>query len=458
VDEYIYGQPLYVPGLIIDGVKHNVVYVATENNSVYAFDADGKGQLWRTPFGLPVKCSNALVSGCGIAPVLGITATPVIDTGRGKIYVESRHFDPSTGRYWHSIHSLNLLTGKESPSAVPITAKFSGTGYDAVNGMITFNPQTANSRGALLELNGVIYVVYSQPGDTDPYHGWILGYSADTLGQVSVYNPTRNGKRGGIWAGSAGPASDGIYLFVATGNGTWENGGPDWGDSYLKLSTTAKPGTLTEIDFFTPFNGSTLTADDRDLGSAMATLITLSPTQHIMIGAGKEGRIYVVNRDGMGHFGSTCDCQIIQSIPNAVGVADNTSDLQRNFSTPPYWNGNVYFGGAHDHIRRFVLNTSTSKLSTSTPDQSVASYGYPGSNLVISANGNGSGVLWAVDHGANVMHAYNALHLATELYNTAQNSTRDSLTNSIKFAPPLVINGKVYVGTRDHLVVYGTLP
>jgi hypothetical protein len=193
----------------------------------------------------------------------------------------------------------------------------------------------------------------------------------------------------------------------------------------------------------------------------MATLITLSTSQfpRIMIGAGKEGRIYVVNRDGMGHFDSTCDCQIIQSIPNAVGVADNTSDLQRNFSTPVYWNGSVYFGGAHDHLRRFVLNTSTSKLSTSTPDQSAGpAYGGPGSNLVVSANGNGSGVVWAVDHGTNIMHAYNALHLATELYNTAQNSTRDSLTNSIKFAPPLVINGKVYVGTRDHLVVYGKLP
>ena len=159
----------------------------------------------------------------------------------------------------------------------------------------------------------------------------------------------------------------------------------------------------------------------------------------------------------MGHFDSSCDCQIIQSIPNAVGVADNTSDLQRNYSTPPYWNGNVYFGGANDHIRRFHLSTTTSKLTTSPSDVSGTTYGFPGTNPVVSANGNGSGILWAVEKKTNVLHAYDALHLTTELYNSAQNSTRDALGSSVKFAPPLVINGKVYVGTHDHLVVYGTL-
>jgi hypothetical protein len=225
----------------------------------------------------------------------------------------------------------------------------------------------------------------------------------------------------------------------------------------VKLSPVS--GTLSEADFFTPFNASTLTADDRDLGSGMATLMptfTSSKFPHIMIGAGKEGRIYVVNRDNMGHFDSACDCQIVQSIPNAVGAPINTTDLQRNYSTPAYWNGNVYFSGTSDSVKRFHLSTLTSTLTTTSSDQSPTTYAFPGSNVVVSANGNGSGILWAVEKGASVLHAYDATKLSREWYNTNQNASRDSLGSSIKFAPPLVINGKVYVGTHDHLVVYGT--
>jgi hypothetical protein len=175
-----------------------------------------------------------------------------------------------------------------------------------------------------------------------------------------------------------------------------------------------------------------------------------------MIGAGKEGRIYVIDRDNMGQFNSVCDCQLVQSIANAVGSAVNAGDLQRNFSTPPYWNGNVYFSGTNDPIKRFRLNTLTSKLTTTPADHSATRYAFPGSNPVISANGNSSGILWAVEKGAGVLHAYDATKLSTELYNTGQNAARDALGSSIKFAPPLVVNGKVYVGTKNHLVVYGT--
>ena len=452
VDGYIYGQPLFVPGLKVNGATHNVVYVATENNSVYAFDADGAGQLWKKSFGSAISCGNSGFHGCGVSPVIGITATPVIDTALGNIYVANRQF--KSGVYSHSLHSLNLLTGADNAgSPVTITGSVSGTGYDAVNGKVTFNPKTASDRSALLELNGTIYVAFGSYGDTDPYHGWIIGFSATNLAQTAVFNATPNGKRGGIW--NAPLASDGKYLYTATGNGTSDHGhGPDWGDSYLKLSTGG--GGLSEVDFFTPFNESTLTADDRDLGSAMATLLptfSSSPFPHIMIGAGKEGRIYVVNRDNMGQFNSSD--QIVQSIANAVGNATNTSDLQCNYSSPPYWNGNVYFSGTNDSIKRFHLSTVTSLLTTTPSDHSTTTYAFPGSNVVVSANGNGSGILWAVDKGANVLHAYDATKLSTELYNTAQNATRDALGKAIKAAPPLVINGKVYVGTRDHLVVYG---
>ena len=452
VDGYIYGQPLFVPNLMVNGATHNVVYVATENNSVFAFDADGGGQLWKKSFGSAIPCGN--IHGCGVAPVVGITPTPVIDSTLGNIYVASRQFNSSSGVYSHSIHSLNLLTGAENPgSPVTITGSVAGTGYDAVNGMVTFNPKTASGRPALLEMNGTIYVAFASYGDADPYHGWIFGYSASNLSQTAVFNLSPNGQHGGIWGGPL--ASDGTFVYAATGNGTWD-GGPDWGNSYLKLSPAS--GTLSEADFFTPFNAPALDANDRDLGSALATLLPTfgsSPLPHIMIGAGKEGRIYVVNRDNMGHFNSACDCQIVQSIPNAVGVAINTSDLQRNFSTPPYWNGNVYFSGTNDSIKRFRLNTLTSKLTTTPADLSPTTYAFPGSNPVVSGNGNGSGIVWAVEKGASVLHAYDATKLSTELYNTSQNATRDALTGAVKFAPPLVVNGKVYVGAKGRLVVYG---
>jgi hypothetical protein len=455
VDGYIYGQPLFVPNLKVNGATHNVVYVATENNSVYAFDADGGGRLWKMPFGSAIPSGN--VHGTGVAPVIGITATPVIDTTLGNIYVANRQL--KSGVYSHSLHSLNLLTGSENAgSPVTITAHVPGTGYDQNHGIVTFNPKTASDRSALLELNGTIYVAFGSYGDADPYHGWIIGFSATSLAQTAVFNITPNGQRGGIWGGPL--ASDGTYLYTATGNGTSDHTarGPDWGDSYLKLSTAG--GVLSFFDFFTPFNEKTLTVDDRDLGSAMATLMptfSFSPFPHIMIGAGKEGRIYVISRDNMGQFNSGgCDCQIVQSIPNAVGKATNTSDLQRNYSTPPYWNGNVYFSGTNDSIKRFHLSTKTSTLTTTPSDHSPTTYAFPGSNVVVSANGNGSGILWAVEKGASVLHAYDATKLSTELYNTSQNASRDALGSAIKFAPPLVINGKVYVGTRDHLVVYGS--
>jgi len=325
-----------------------------------------------------------------------------------------------------------------------------GTGYDSVGGVVTFHPLTASDRPALLELGGVVYLASASYGDTDPYHGWIIGFSASNLGRTIVFNATPNGQRGGIWGGPL--ASDGTFVYTAIGNGTWD-GGPDWGDSYLKLS--AGGGTLSVADFFTPFNQSTLNTKDIDLGSAMPTLLPTfisSKFPRIMIGAGKEGRIYVVNRDNMGHFNSACDCQIVQSIPNAVGASATGN---RNFSTPPYWNQNVYFSGTKDSVKRFRLNTSTGLLTTTPADHSPTTYAFPGSNVVVSANGNGSGILWAVEKGASVLHAYDATKLSTELYNTNQNASRDSLGSSIKFAPPLVVNGKVYVGTQNHLVVYG---
>jgi len=452
VNGYVYGQPLFVPKLTVNGATHNVVYVATENNSVYAFDANGGGQLWQTKFGSAIPCGN--IHGCGVASAVGITATPVIDTTLGNIYVANRQWNSSTGVYKHYLHSLDLLTGAENPgSPVAITGIVPGTGYDSTNGTVKFNPKTASDRSALLELNGVIYVAFASYGDADPYHGWIVGYSASNLTQLTMWNDTPNGQRGGIW--NSHLASDGTFIYAAPGNGSW-NAGPNWANSYLKLSPTSS--TLSIADYFTPFNVATLTFFDRDLGGAGTTLLpplASSAFPNVMIGAGKEGRIYVVNRDNMGHFNSSCDCQIIQSIPNAVGVAGSGQDLSRNLGTPVYWNGNVYFSGRADPVKRFVLNTLTSKLNTTPADKTIEVFGFPGSNPVVSANGNGSGILWAVQRSTNILHAYDATKLSVELYNSGQNAARDALGGAVKFAPPLVVNGKVYVGQPNHLVVYG---
>lgn len=451
IDGFMYGQPLYVPNLSIGGVPHNVVFVLTENNSIYAFDADGGGQLWHQFIDTPVPCSP--INGCGVAPALGITATPVIDLSLGRIYVESRTA-PKTGGYWHGLHALDITTGNEVPgSPVVISASVKGTGYDHdINGNIVFNRQTENDRSALLEVNGVVYVAFASTGDTDPYHGWILGYNASTLQLLYTFCVTPNGQRGGIWGGALAADNSGL-IYASVGNGTWD-GTSDWGNSYLKL--TPSGNTLAIADYFTPFNVQTLNTDDLDLGSAMAILLPWQsgPFPHEMVGAGKEGRIYVINRDNMGKFHQGDDSQIIQEIPNALGQ-HTTHTFERSYSTPAYWGGWVYFIGTDDNVRSFKISNG---LLTTTPTAiSPETFPFPGANPTISANGLTNGVLWAVQRGTPpVLRAYKANNVAHELYSTAQNPTRDKVPGSAsKFTPPLVVNGKVYIGTNTNLIVYG---
>lgn len=458
VDGYIYGQPLYVPNMSIAGGTHNVVFVVTQNNSTYAFDADDGTQLWHDFIDTPVPCSP--VSGCGVAPNLGISSTPVIDPtqgAHGAIYVEGRTDPNSAGKFYHGVHKYDLATGAEMPgSPQVISASVSGTGYDNVGGVVTFNNSSENNRSALLYANGVVYVALGSLGDKDPYHGWLLGYDAVTMTPLYTFNTTPNGERGAIWGGAmAADLSNLIY--ADTGNGTWD-GVTGWGDSYIKL--TPSGSTMSVVDWFTPFNQASLNSADLDLGSATAILLPSQPGSfpHEMIGAGKEGRIYVVNRDNMGHFHSGSDSQIIQSIPNALG---HTPDGEENYSTPAYWNENIYFFAVDDNGKAFSLTNGL--LSTSPTSITSESYGCsgntpscPGATATVSSNGNSNGIVWAVLPGTpGSLHAYDATNLAHELYNSTQNSSRDNLGDTVKFAPPLVVNGKVYVGTRTQLVVYG---
>ena len=483
VDSFIYGQPLFMPKVNIAGGTHNVVFVATENNSIYAFDADGKSctPLWHTFIDLPVPCTtNSPVTGsnCNLVfntPGVGITSTMFIDPTQGPhgvIYVEARTAPAGIAQLFHGLHKLDVTTGKEmSDGPSVINATIAGNGCDSVSGMINFNSAAQNNRSALLYANGVIYVAFGSINDVPAcpngaYHGWILGYNAFNIKQqVSVFNTSRNkstngsgfGGLGAIWGGALAASSSNL-IFAVTGNGPFDATVGDWGNSYLKLQPSG--ATLKVLDYFAPrqiFNN-----DDQDLGTNTGIIIDHSGTlPHELIGGDKNGMLYVVNRDAMGKFNNSSD-QIVQELPNAVGVHVSTSvtcgpsgENDCNYSTPVYWNGHIYVSGVNDHLKEFTLSNGTLSGPSSMAPQA---FGYPGATATVSANGNSNGIVWVVEPANAVLHAYSATNLTNELYNTTQNSTRDALGSNVKFAPVTVVNGRVYVGTKTRLVGYGLLP
>jgi hypothetical protein len=481
VDSFIYGQPLYMPKLTIAGGVHNVVFVATENNSVYAFDADGKSctPLWHSFIDKPVPCTaNSPVAGsnCNLVfntPTVGITSTMFIDPTQGPhgvIYVEARTAPTGAPPFFHGLNKLDLTTGvSTSDSPVNITASIAGNACDSVNGVVKFNSAAQNNRSALLYANGVIYIAFGSINDVPvcpngAYHGWILGYNAFNIKQqVSVFNPSRNKSTNGsgaggldaIWGGAL-EATLANQIIAVTGNGPFDPSVGDWGNTYLKLAPSGT--TLKVLDYFSPhflFNN-----DDLDLGASTGIIIPAisGPFPHELIGGGKNGTVYVVNRDNMGKFNSTD--QIIQELPGAVGVHLSTSSTcgtgsnDCDYSTPAYWNGHLYVAGTNDHVKDFLLMNGMLSTNTKAPQ----SFGYPGATPTVSANGTKNGIVWAVEPAKAVLHAYDATNLSNELYNSTQNSARDSLGSNVKFAPVTVVNGKVYVGTKNHLVGYGLLP
>jgi hypothetical protein len=446
-DGYSQAEPLYVANVNL-GTKgvHSVVYVATMHDSVYAFDAECRTSTpyWqRTTLG----AGETTVPGSAIGSSMeyGIVPTPVIDPGSNTIFVLARSVD-SGGVYHQRLHALDLATGAEKfGGPVEITASVPGTGDGSSGGTLSFNPLRENSRPGMLLMNGGVYMAFASISDIAPYHGWVIGYSASTLKLVSVFVSTPNGHDGGIWHSGGGIAADGSgNIFTSTGNGTFDanSGGKDYGDSFLKISTTS--GTLTLTDYFTPFNQSTLNANDLDLGSGG---VLLPPTQsgsfpNILISAGKEGTIYVVNRDNMGHFNSTSNAAAVQAITGAISPL---------FGAPAYWNGNVYMGGNGDNLKAFSL--SNGMLSGTPTSMSPTTFGFPGTTPAISAHGNSNGIVWAMERNTyTILHAYDANNLGNEIFT----SNTGGLT--LKFYTPLVVNGRVYMGCNGSLVIYGLLP
>ncbi|HLI81227.1 MAG TPA: hypothetical protein VKV03_14665 [Candidatus Binataceae bacterium] len=457
VDGYVYAEPLYVNGIQIPHVgATEVVYVATEHDSVYAFDAGGArvAPFWHVSF-LSKKprvstVTWAQVGSTDIVPEIGITGTPVIDPVSNTLYVAAKTFE--NPNFVYRLHALDLATGAEKfGGPVVIAASAPGTGDANHNGSITFDAHIANQRSGLALSNGVVYLPFASHGDNGQYHGWILGYDASTLEQVSSFIDTPNGSLGGIWMAGGAPVidSDG-NLLVATGNGTFDEdeGGLDYGDSLVKLGPT-DTSNLDVIDYFTPFDQFALAQMDLDLGSGGVIELPDQSTGpiHLAVTGGKEGTLYLVDCDNMGHFNATDNSQIVQSI---------MGQMPSVFSTPAYFNGTVYIGGEFDNLKAFSL--SNGQLSTSPTSETSTFFQYPGATPVISANGSQDGIVWAIaNQTVAALYAFDATNLANQLYISTEKRERDAMTGYVKFSVPTVANGRVFVGSQKRLTVFGSL-
>jgi hypothetical protein len=481
VDGYVYAQPLYVPGVTIGGTKHNVVFVATENDSVYAFDADNNvganaNPLWHVSL-LPSGATAVPASDLhqtDIVPVIGITGTPVIDPAAGTLYVVAK--SKESGTYVQRLHALNITSGADKVAAVKLAASVSGNGTGSSGGTLHFDPFWENQRPGLLLLNGRVYIGFSAHQDLGTWHGWILAYNASTLAQTGAWCSTPNGVDGGIWGAGSGLAADVPdptghpygRILTATGNGVYDavapnyNNSMDYGDSIVRLDLSGGVPSMvasgkTVGDEFTPFNQSTLDSQDLDEGSGGTLLLPNAASagqQHLLVQAGKKGIIYVVNQESMGGYHPT-----------------NTSDPQQKgtvggmWSAPAYWNGFLYFWGTSDHLRafKFNYNTTTGAISLTSSSVSAEFSNFPGSTPAISANGNTNGIVWNVltasfaSQGAEILQAHDALNVSKLLYASTQNQSRDNPGNAVKFVVPTVANGKVYVGAEYQISVYGLL-
>jgi hypothetical protein len=472
VDGKVDAGPLYVSGLNIPGFGvRNVLYVATAHDSLYAFDADKGTKLWQ----VTLLKSGEVPSddhGCSqITPEIGITSTPVIDRSMGRngaIYLVAMSKD-SSGNYYQRMHALDLATGTEMLNGpVTISASFPGVGPGSINGNVIFAPGQYAERCGLLLSNGVIYTTWTSHCDFAPYTGWMIGYDEKTLAQVKVININPNGapasnflndgSGNSFWMSGAAPAADSqgnVYAISANGpfdstlnsSGFPANG--DYGDSMLKFSTSKG---LSVADYFTPTNQQNDANGDVDFGSGGVLLLpdmtdASGKVRHLVVGAGKDSNLYLVDRDNMGKYSASSN-QIYQEL---VGVLRGGE-----WATSAYFNGHVYYGPVRGALLSFSFDNA--RLGTTPSSRSSNTFSYPGTTPSVSSNGNSNGIVWAYDNsnGPAVLHAYDATNVATELYNSTQAANgRDSFGRGNKFITPMVANGKVYAPTTNSVGVFG---
>jgi hypothetical protein len=473
VDGVVYAQPLYVANFAIAGGTHNVVFVATMNDSVFAFDADASPcvQYWQKSF-LGTGVTTVPPGDTGeigdINTIIGITGTPVIDPATGTLYVVAKTKEP-TG-YFQRLHALDLATGNEKfrgPANISSAITVPGSGdrdstCPASVGSVAFCPLRENQRPGLLLLNGKVYVAWASHGDQNPYHGWVIGYSAADLTQPPVvFNTTPDGARGGLWNTGTGPAADADgNVYVISGNGTFDTATPhpNYGDSFIKLSTTSG---LSVADFFTPFNESFLDGQDFDVGSGGAVVLPDSAGslahRHLLIGGDKQGILYLVDRDNMSGFNAGGDL-VVQEV-TVIGGSCITCGI---FSTPAFWEGKLYVVAIGDVLKQYTLANASLTPALQAGDV----FGYPGATPAISSNGAANGIVWVVNtsnngtstgggNGPAILYAYDATNL-DKLF-SSPTSGAGAAGNAVKFTVPTVANGKVYVGTQTDLSVFGLL-
>jgi hypothetical protein len=464
VDGKVDAQPLYLSQLNVAGATHNVVFAATEHGSVYAFDANSGAVLWQvttlksgeTPSG-PVGCNQVI-------PQIGITSTPVIDRSagaHGTIFLVAMSLDAAS-HYHQRLHALDVTTGAElAGGPTEITASVP----TAAGGTNAFDPVAYEERAALLLSNGSIYVSFTSHCDIQPYSGWVMSYAENSLSQTGVLNVAQNSARGpSIWMAGGGPAADASgNVYLLTANGAFETtldaqGFPslhDFGNSFVKISSAGAGqagATLAVADYFALSNTVALSAADQDLGSGGAMLLpdlkdSSGTVHHLMVGAGKDGNIYVVNRDSMGKFSSTAN-NIYQQLRGVLpgGV----------FSTPAYFNNAVYYADVGGTLKAFAINNA---LMSATPQsQSTVQFVYPGSAASVSSNGTSNGIVWAhANSSPAVLYAFDAANLAHELYDSSQAGQRDQFGSGNKFITPTIADGHVFVGTQNSVAVFGLL-
>ena len=461
-DGKVDAQPLFVPGLTINGQVHNVLFIATENDSVYARDAVTGEALWRTSLLQPGEVASD-DRGCSqVTPTIGVTSTPVIDLTRagGVLYVVSASKQAGTENYHQRLNALSLRTGAQMLGGpTEIAATYPGTGASSSNGKVVFAPSQYLERAALLEWQGQIFTSWGSHCDNAPYTGWVMGYDANTLQQTSVLNLTPNGSDGAIWMSGAGPAANAKAMVFLDGNGTFDPsldslGFPlnrNFGNAFLQL--TLNGSALQVADYYASDSTVYESSRDLDLGSGGAMLLPTqvdsSGIQHsLAVGAGKDGNIYLVDLANMGKFRPNGG-NIYQYLGNALPSGA--------WSSPAFFRNTVYYGGVDDNLQAFTV--ANAKLVATPASKSPNGFGYPGPTPSISSNGLENGIVWAVQYSGSVstLYAYNAENLSIELWNSNQAGTRDQFGSGAKFATPTIVNGHVCVGAANGVAVFGVL-
>jgi hypothetical protein len=424
VDARVWAQPLYMSGVTINSAVHNVVYVATANDSVYALDGDTGTQLWKKSLlGTGETAATGSTIHSNVQPIVGITGTPVIDPNSGALYAVTLSTD-GAGNYFHRLHAIDIHSGTE-----------------LFGGPVQINPPTwradrEGQRPGLLLSNGVVYIAFGGNDDVDPYHGYIIGYAADSLNQVAIWNNTPNGNKGGIWMGGSGLAADeNGNIVVSIGNGSW-TGTTQYGQSIVKLDPN-----LNVTDYFTPAAHTTESNSDKDIGSGGVLLLPTSSGAHPheAINCSKLTIIYVLDSDNLGRL-STGDTNVVQQVNNQIGGTTGTQAADKCFHTPAFWNNNLYFIGNNDVVKQFSFDPSTGLMGTTPTHQSATVYPFPGGQPVVSSNGNSNAIVWGFNYSAGTLNAYDATNVSNVLYTSAK------VGSGVKWSTPTVVNGHVYVG------------